>query len=741
MDYIEALRPITSRVRSDVTAIKKDGKQLWTAEALTDDRLRKHLNGGPARGVSPIKAGESTTMLGLFDLDSHKGETPWADMVEIGQRLIDALDERGAPAVAFRSSGGKGIHVLLLWDAPQDAYSVRVWMADVLSAIGYRNGTAGVRNGQIEIFPKQDNVPLEGYGNQFILPLAGQSEPLEPLLGLQPMGRDYVLTMDWPVCPPVPVAERPQRATVDSLPPEALDLAGRALMAIPNTETLDRDAWLPILCAYKEAVGDSGVEVAREWSSLHPSHDDAAFDKAWRSIKVGKANGVPADYLFSLAERNGFAEHIITEFDDLTQPDAPALSGPTGSAGAAMRLPAAVAPLKLQRDKAGKIKATIDAVAVAVARPDFCGIEIRHDDFRDELMIAPYGTNDWQTFRDTHYTDLRITLEKRGFHPIGRELIRDVVAKVGEAQRFDSAIDWLESLPPWDGTPRVDTFLDHYFGVAPSPYTTAVSRYLWTALAGRVLSPGIKADMVPILSGPQGAGKSSGVAALVPAPEHYTDISFHEREDDLSRRLRGRLIGELGELRGIHTREQEHIKAWVTRTHESWIPKYREFAVQFPRRLVFIGTTNETEFLADPTGNRRWLPVEVTTVKVDEIARDRLQLWAEARGLFRANGVEFATAERLAVEVHDSHTIRDSWAESVAHWIREQAEIRGLSPTAPEGFTAAELLTEALDFDVRNIKRGDEMRLARVMAELGYEKRREKKNGQRGYRYVAKCPF
>ena len=143
-------------------------------------------------------------------------------------------------------------------------------------------------------------------------------------------------------------------------------------------------------------------------------------------------------------------------------------------------------------------------------------------------------------------------------------------------------------------------------------------------VGGRVLEPGIKADMVPILVGPQGCGKSSGVEALSPDPAFFTEISFAEKDDDLARKMRGRLVAEIGELRGLNTKELESIKAFVTRTHENWIPKYREFATQFPRRPVFVGTTNEDEFLADKTGNRRWLPVEVSKVDVKAIKRDLL---------------------------------------------------------------------------------------------------------------------
>lgn len=114
--------------------------------------------------------------------------------------------------------------------------------------------------------------------------------------------------------------------------------------------------------------------------------------------------------------------------------------------------------------------------------------------------------------------------------------------------------------------------------------------------------------------------------ALSPDPAFFTEISFAEKDDDLARKMRGRLVAEIGELRGLNTKELESIKAFVTRTHENWIPKYREFATQFPRRLVFVGTTNEDEFLADKTGNRRWLPVEVSKVDVKAIKRSPFTL-------------------------------------------------------------------------------------------------------------------
>jgi predicted P-loop ATPase len=300
-------------------------------------------------------------------------------------------------------------------------------------------------------------------------------------------------------------------------------------------------------------------------------------------------------------------------------------------------------------------------------------------------------------------------------------LIRDVVLLVSQDNRFDSAIAWLNPLP-WDGISRVENFFHRYLGVEDTPYTRAVSRYLWTAIAGRVMQPGVKADMVPILVGEQGVGKSRAVAALSPSPEFFAEISLHEKDDNLSRMMRGRLIAEIGELRGLHTKELESIKAFITRTHENWIPKYREFAIQFPRRLIFIGTTNKDEFLADETGNRRWLPVRVQATDTQAIERDRDLLWAEARELFQLLGVDYRAAEQMSALAHAEHTIADSWGETVGKWLQEPDPLTGDKPQDCKYLRVQEVLTKALGFEDRQIARREEMRLGAVLRALGFRR-------------------
>lgn len=401
-------------------------------------------------------------------------------------------------------------------------------------------------------------------------------------------------------------------------------------------------------------------------------------------------------------------------------------------------LPANPLP-SFQRINGDQIKASKDNVVVALARPDVCGFQIRHDAFKGETMMATPGTEGWRRLEDIDYTRLCLQLERGKFLNISKDLIRDSVAYVAASNQFDSAAHWLGGLR-WDGVPRVRGFLTQYLGAADTPYTRAVGEYLWTAMAGRVLQPGCKADMVPVLVGAQGVRKTSAVAALVPAADFFTSLDLSLKDDDQTRIMRGKLVIELGELRGLATRDSEHIKAFITRTHEEWVPKYMELPVRYPRRCVFVGTSNKDDFLADETGERRWLPFHCGQCDPDAITRDRDQLWAEARELFMAQGVMFREAERLAGAEHGEFTATDSWENDVLAWLH-RPDFDGVLPCSEPHLTAGRVLSGALGVPVAQQSPSHQSRLKKVLIRLGYRYVNSRVGGVKSRRYEAPLLF
>lgn len=285
-------------------------------------------------------------------------------------------------------------------------------------------------------------------------------------------------------------------------------------------------------------------------------------------------------------------------------------------------------------------------------------LPIAYDEFLGSAMIM--DGESWRRFTDRDYIDISINLERSGFRSPSLSNVKEVTRAVLHEKSMDMAKDWANALV-WDGVERVDSLFSKYFGVEPSPYEAACSMYFATAMAGRLLQPGVQADMVPVLIGKQGAGKTRSVMALAPIPDTYAEIDLgNTRDSDMGRQLRGKLICELGELKGLKSRDSEWIKSWITRSHEEWIPKYVEYATIMPRRCVFIGTSNEQEFLVDGTGNRRWLPMTVTgECDPDGVKRDCEQIWAEAVHYFKIAGVAWKPAQTLAEDQHGDHMVKD----------------------------------------------------------------------------------
>ncbi len=377
---------------------------------------------------------------------------------------------------------------------------------------------------------------------------------------------------------------------------------------------------------------------------------------------------------------------------------------------------------KLKHSDAGRPLAVINNLCEALRNPEFCGWKIAHDDFLDLDMRQDADTDmQWQPFTDEDYTTLQCHLEsKRRFMPIAYQHLVRAVQKVCSDNHFDSAQIWLNSLE-WDGVPRVDTFMHRIMGAEDSEYPTAVSRYIWSALAGRILKPGVKADMMLILQGDEGLLKSSIIAALVPDPRFFITLRFDDDEKELARKMRGKLVAEIAELRGLGTRDIETIKDFIVRQVEEWIPKFKEKAITFPRRLLFFGTTNDEQFLPVEGKKRRFLPIVTGKVDLTLMEHTRLQLWAEGRELFMKHGVLWQDAERLASKEHTKFVSPDSWDSYITDWLHTVDEMDGSAPISRPWLCGSAIFREALGIEAKALKGHEGRRVGKILKPYGYK--------------------
>lgn len=263
---------------------------------------------------------------------------------------------------------------------------------------------------------------------------------------------------------------------------------------------------------------------------------------------------------------------------------------------------------------------------------------VRRDEFacRDSYSLdTPWGGFKNKVIRDDDLDEIQSWMGKTfGFEP-SKNIVESALTVTARQNAFDPVRDWLDALPEWDGKKRLDVWLKENFEAeGDDEYLAQVFRKWMVAMVMRVYEPGAKFDWMPIFEGAQGAGKSSFGRLLV-GETYFLDWlpNLHDKDSALS--LQGKWGVEMSELSQFRRNELETIKAFVTRTIDKFRPPFGKRLIESPRRCVFFGTTNRQTYLIDETGNRRFKPVVVGKLNFKALQKDRLQLFAEARYLFK----------------------------------------------------------------------------------------------------------
>lgn len=216
-----------------------------------------------------------------------------------------------------------------------------------------------------------------------------------------------------------------------------------------------------------------------------------------------------------------------------------------------------------------------------------------------------------------------------------RTMAADQLAWVGERHSYSPVEQYLRALPDWDGTDRITATLQIRAGADGNhQYINAVfKRFLISAVA-RGLNPGTKVDTMLILHGNQGVGKSQLVTAL--GGEFTCSMHLDPSSKDTVMYMASAWLVEIAELAHMHRADVEHLKALMSRTHDTVRLPYARAAQTLARQCVMVGTTNASEFLRDATGERRYWPVSVGQIDIPWFVRSRDQIWAQAKHYYEA---------------------------------------------------------------------------------------------------------
>lgn len=375
----------------------------------------------------------------------------------------------------------------------------------------------------------------------------------------------------------------------------------------------------------------------------------------------------------------------------------------------------------LVRGRHGQVLCTLGNLATIFRSDPVYAGRLRFDEMRDAVTLDDVPVVDVSRVR------IREDLERRLRLVVADDLLWDALLLVARERSFHPVRSYLEALA-WDGTPRLDRVLEEILGRMSDHEMTpeqaeeldlhrCMVRAWFISAVARGLKPGEKVDTVLVLVGLQGLLKSTFFAVLT--NPWFSDTAIDLESKDAYLQIARYWCIEWAEVEHVTSKRQAGaIKAFVSKRFDAYRPPYARSMIEVPRGCVFVGSTNETQFLEDDTGSRRFFCVRVGGhVDVAKLSEWRDQLWAEAVHHYRGGEQWWLDAQTDRTrEMHaEMHAVEDPWASSVLRWIAKQART---------DHTSEEVLSDALGVSKKDQNKAAAMRIAKILRAHGWMRRK-----------------
>jgi predicted P-loop ATPase len=304
---------------------------------------------------------------------------------------------------------------------------------------------------------------------------------------------------------------------------------------------------------------------------------------------------------------------------------------------------------------------------------------------------------------------------------MGALKIEDALKLNAEKKKYHPVREYLNNLK-WDGKERISKVLPTYFGSRDNVYTQEALKKTMVGAVARVHEPGIKFDLVLVLvSQIQGTGKSSFFRAL--GKKWFSDSLYTVKGNKAFEAVQGSWIIELAELTVLKNFDAASMKHFITKQDDKFRPAYERIAETFARQCIFVASIDESLFLKDTSGNRRFIPIDVANTKLIENKKlfdfiyneeEIDQLWAEAVYLYK-NGESLCLsreAEKIADREQTDHAEADERAGLIETYLN--------TPT-PENWDSLGLFERRLYLEDNKIKKTGHIKNFTCTAEIWCE--------------------
>lgn len=348
----------------------------------------------------------------------------------------------------------------------------------------------------------------------------------------------------------------------------------------------------------------------------------------------------------------------------------------------------------------------IDNISKIISKDErFCKL-LWFDEFHNKLFHNLFG-NGVSEWSEVDTLNLTVIFQRDlGFTNTEDKKIEKAVLIAAHKNIKNEPKDWLLSLK-WDGISRLDTFLMDGFGTEDTEYFRKLGNNWLVSMAARIIKPGTKVDSMPILEGPQGKLKSTSLEIL--GGKWFIEPTEEVNQKDFLQSMQGNILVEIGELGSFQKKDVNFVKRFITRTRDRFRWSYDKFAKDYPRRCVFVGTTNEDCYLSDATGARRFFPIRIGIIDTSYLKQNRDQLFAEACVKYKNNYDFWSMPEEETLSQQSDRYHADVWQDSIEDYLIGKTET-----------TVVDILKNCLNISEQAWDQACKNRVSRTLTALGF---------------------
>ena len=303
------------------------------------------------------------------------------------------------------------------------------------------------------------------------------------------------------------------------------------------------------------------------------------------------------------------------------------------------------------------------------------GISVRYNQItRDTDIQGNIDNYDPEHIKNNLLTDVYDQLKLIYKKCPKRDFI-DHIAFISSRNRFNPVLE-LISKNKWDGTDRLPE-LHAILNIIPSDGLSQalILKWYWQNLSMARNERGeYGADGLLVLQGTQGIGKTTLARKSALKDEFFGEgLQVDIKNKDTVIEATSCWIGELGEIESTFKSDINALKAFITRTKDTYRMPYAADFDKLSRRTSFIGTCNSEKFLVDETGNRRFWTVPVLEIDRQALNNfDFLQLYLQIDQEYASGNIQ---GFRLTENEQRQLAERNSRHEK---FIRSEDEVRDI---------------------------------------------------------------